>query len=69
MIEKLNPFFRKSEAISTKYRQKGHNSDEQVYFTLDLSRVKPGDYTLTVKVEDKVSRAKQSSSIGIMVVE
>jgi hypothetical protein len=68
-LEKLNPFQRETTALSTEFRQTGERRDEQVYFSLDFSRVKPGDYTLEITVTDQVSGEARKAEMALRLVE
>jgi GWxTD domain-containing protein len=69
LISKLNPFGRETTALSTGFRQTGERRDEQVYFSLDFSRVEPGDYTLEITVMDQVSGETRKAEMALKLVE
>jgi hypothetical protein len=69
LLEKLNPFEKETTALSTEFRQTGERRDEQVYFSLDFSRVKPGDYTLEITVTDQVSGESKQAEMALKLVE
>ena len=65
----MNPFGKETTALSTGFRQTGERRDEQVYFSLDFSRVKPGDYTLEITVTDQVSGESRKAEMALKLVE
>ena len=68
-LAKLNPFSGKKLALSSSYQRNGQKRNEQEYFSLYLKKVKPGDYTLTVRVTDELARVSRESSVILNVVE
>ena len=67
-LNKINPFSRKT-SLSSSYDQEGRGQNTQEYFSLDFEKVKLGEYSLTVKVEDKITRESRTAEIQIKVVE
>jgi GWxTD domain-containing protein len=69
LLSKLNPFGKETTALSTEFRQTGERRDEQVYFSLDFSRVEPGDYTLEITVTDQVSGETRKAEMALKLAE
>ena len=67
--QKINPFSKGSFTISSSYSRRGTRRNEQEYLSIDLERIKPCEYTLTVHVTDEITRASRSSVTRIQVVE
>ena len=68
-LAKINPFSGKKLALSSSYQRNGQKRNEQEYFSLDVAKMKPGDYTLTVRVMDEMARESRESAIILNVVE
>jgi len=67
-LGRINPFSRNRTAYSTSFTQQGGKRNEQVWFALDLSRLKPDHYTIIITVKDEVAgrEAKRESVIEVL---
>ncbi len=67
--QKINPFTGKGVTLSSVHNLQGNNKTEQQYLSLDISKIKPGDYQLSVLVKDKIAGLTRSSNIQLKITE
>ena len=67
-FSRINPFF-KRVSQSSSYQLHGDKRNTQEHFSLNLEKVKPGDYELKVSVRDYISEKHEEAKVEFRIIE
>ena len=67
LIDKLNPFGGRSYTLSSTYKQQGRSRTEPIFIALDIHKLMPGDYKMTLTVTDENTMHLEKREIEFIV--